>query len=155
MANQSGEFPIPGLGYRPVPQAVAYFDQKLWVIGLDGNGNMVQTTLTIERSGPNGTTTINLPDDAKSATNWATTLLAVPGTPGGRPLTEARCAATPLDDALYLFWSNVTIVMQFSGLRVTTTLMASRYTMTGETASTWSTAVTLQDVSGAPLQGTL
>ena len=132
MAYRSGEFSIPGVGNRPVPQALAYFNQRLWLIGR-GNawGEMWQTTLTLEKGGE---TTIDLRGGAAaSASNWTTSRLEVPDAPGG-PRTSSRCAATPLGDALYLFWSNLP---RYSGC----TLMASRYTDTGEGALKWGTAL--------------
>jgi len=148
--DRSGEFSIPNLGHRPVPQAVAYFNQKLWVIGTDGNGNMVQTTLSIEQSDANGTKTISLPDDAKLAGNWTSTTLEIPGTSTGRPVTGTRCAATPLGDALYLVWSDL-VAFPFGGPAIST-LTASRFSSTGDNALRWSPALALQDMSGAPLR---
>jgi len=142
MAYQSGEFSIPGVGNRPVPQALAYFNQRLWLIGR-GNawGEMWQTTLTVEKG---GATTIDLQGGAAaSASNWTTSWLQIPDAPGG-PRTSSRCAATPLGDALYLFWSNLP---RYSGC----TLMASRYTDVGEGALKWSSALTLQDTHGETL----
>jgi hypothetical protein len=146
MAYQSGQFSIPGLVYRPVPQAVACFNEKLWVIGNDGNGNMVQSTLTLEQDGQGGK--IELQDgDAAVASNWTSSAVDIPptGTPAEAPATRSRCAATPLDDTLYLFWNNVSL---FSAL----TLMASSYTLTGKHALKWRNAITLQATSGAALQ---
>jgi hypothetical protein len=127
---------------------VAYFNKMLWVIGCDNSGHMMQSTLTLEKDGQ----TIDLQGgDAKSASNWTRSEVNIPSARLGRPVTRTRCAATPLGDALYLFWS-VQSDWQPSEPFV---LQASRYTTSGYDGYQWDDALTLQDKGGQTLHPTV
>lgn len=134
---QSGEISAINFGGdRKFASSCVLFNNELWFIGANTDGQIIRTSLNLNSQGQ----PINVErGDATSSANWSSAMMSIQG--WGVPQSYARTGAVLLESDLYLFWNQNTSGSENGHL------LASTY-MSVESAPGWGKPTELYESDG-------